>query len=334
MKNVITPVAVLALLFLAVVVGCDSDNKAKSVTPLRVGFFPNITHAQAIIARQMEAEGRDWYAKRLPGSVRVEWFAFNAGPTAMEQLLIGTVELSYVGPNPALNAYANTGGRDIRQLVGAAQGGSALVVQSDSNASTPGDFVGKKIGTPQFGNTQDVACRSWLIKGGLKILTTGGDAQVIPSQNPELVQNFGQKHIDAAWTVEPWVTRLVRDYNGKIVLEQPGDITTILVASEKTMRERREIADAFSKAHAELTAWIKANPDEAAASLHRGLERITRTKLDPDLVATAFKRITFSTEVNRPAMQAFVDDAFAIGMLKSRPNLDNFFRHAPTEQHP
>ncbi|MDR2845344.1 MAG: ABC transporter substrate-binding protein [Puniceicoccales bacterium] len=329
MKNTISSrpaVAFLCFLFCAFA-GCERDG-TDAAKPLRVGFFPNITHAQAIIAQQMEVEGRSWYASRMPADTRIEWAVFNAGPTAMEQLLIGAIDLSYVGPNPALNAYANTAGRDVRQLAGAARGGSALVVQPELNATKPADFAGKKIGTPQFGNTQDVACRSWLVKGGLKIHTTGGDAQVIPTQNPELVQIFGQKNLDAVWTVEPWVTRLVRDYGGKIVLEQPRDITTLLVTGESALGTRAGAVAAFRQAHVELTAWINAHPDEAAVCLHRGLERITKTRIDPTLVATAFKRITFDATVDRAAMQTFVDDAFAIRMLKARPDLENFFRHA------
>ncbi len=317
----------IALFCIAVFSGWLRTERA-TTHALRVGFFPNVTHAQAIIAQQMAFEGNDWYSSRLPGHLPVAWYPFNAGPSAMEALIIGTTELSYVGPNPALNAYVRTKGREIRQLAGSAQGGSALVVQPDIAAQTPEDFRGRTIATPQFGNTQDVACRSWLIKGGLNITTTGGDAQVLPIQNPDMVQSFGQKSIDAAWTVEPWVSRLERNFRGKIVFEQPNDITTILTTSERAWQEKPEIIQAFSSAHHELTLWIQSHPDEAVGYLHRGLERITRTRLDRELIAAAFSRIHFTDTVDRPATQRFVDDAYAIGMLAANPNLDRFFQHA------
>ena len=315
-------------LFLVAVISGWLRTEHTSAKALRVGFFPNVTHAQAIIAQQMAFEGQDWYASRLPENLPVAWYPFNAGPSVMEALIIGTTEISYVGPNPALNAYVRTKGREIRQLAGSAQGGSALVVQAELSSKSPKDFIGKTIATPQFGNTQDVACRSWLIKGGLNIIITGGDANVLPIQNPDMVQSFGQKNIDAAWTVEPWVSRLERNFQGKIVLEQPKDITTILTTSERSMQSKPEIIQAFAKAHHELTLWIQAHPAEATNYLHRGLERITRTKLDPDLIAAAFRRIHFTDSIDRPATQRFVDDAYAIGMLADNPNLDRFFQHA------
>ncbi|MDR3228700.1 MAG: ABC transporter substrate-binding protein [Puniceicoccales bacterium] len=326
----------LALLLAVFLAGCGKKEDPAKV--LRVGFFPNITHAQAIIAQQMEAEGKSWYAPRMPAGVTLRWLPFNAGPTAMESLLIESIDVSYVGPNPALNAYVRRGGKDIRQLTGSATGGSALVAQPElalSPVPQAADFKGKKIGTPQYGNTQDVACRVWLVKGGLKVHKTGGEAAIVPMQNPELVQLFGQKDIDAAWTVEPWVSRLVAK-GGKIVPVKRDfpDITTLIATCERTLQTQPVLVRAFVKAHGELTDWMNKNPDAALGYLHRGLERLTGTKLDAKLVASAFKNITFTTKVDRASMRAFVDDAFSIGMFetKEKPDLVNFFHEENTEK--
>src|SRR6185437_7023196 len=149
-------------------------------TVLRVGHFPNITHAQALVAHALTRQGKGWFEQRLPG-VTVQWYVYNAGPAAMEAMIAKSTDLTYVGPNPALNVYAKSGGTEARVVAGAAEGGSALVVQADANSKSAADFRGKKIATPQLGNTQDVAARSWLIAGGLRITQTGGDAQVIPT---------------------------------------------------------------------------------------------------------------------------------------------------------
>jgi NitT/TauT family transport system substrate-binding protein len=116
--------------------------------------------------------------------------------------------LTYVGPSPAINGYARSGGQEIRIVAGAVNGGSALVVQPDRCLAGPADFRGKRIGTPQFGNTQDVAARAWLTAGGLRITQAGGDAQVLPAANPDQLALFKSRQLDAVWTVEPWVSRL------------------------------------------------------------------------------------------------------------------------------
>src|SRR4029077_19468566 len=130
------------------------------------------------------------------------------GPSAMEAIFAQSIDLTYVGPGPALNTYTKSNAGDIRLIAGSAHSGAALVVQPDQNLKGPSDFRGKKIATPQLGNTQDISCRAWLASGGLKITQLGGDAQVLPTQNPDQLSLFQEKKIDAVWTVEPWVSRL------------------------------------------------------------------------------------------------------------------------------
>src|SRR6185312_15464371 len=146
---------------------------------------------------------------------------------------------------------------------GAANGGSGLVVQPDQNLKAPADFKGKKIATPQLGNTQDISCRAWLSEGGLKITQLGGDAQVLPTQNPDQLALFQQKKIDAVWTVEPWISRLERESGGKVLVDERDAATTVLVSSVKFLNDRRDLAKKFAQAHAELTEWMAANPEEA-----------------------------------------------------------------------
>jgi NitT/TauT family transport system substrate-binding protein len=147
----------------------------------------------------------------------------------MEAIFADAIDLAYVGPSPAINAYAKARGEDIRIIAGAAEGGAALVVQPDAGLRRAADFKGKKIGTPQLGNTQDVAARAWLSSGGLRITLTGGDAQVIPTANPDQLSLFQQRQLDAVWTVEPWVSRLEIEAGGKVLLEETGSVTTVVV---------------------------------------------------------------------------------------------------------
>src|SRR5213595_3533604 len=135
---------------------CASFVTAQEKTTIRFGHFPNITHAQGVIAHALSRQGKGWFEKYLGPEVEIQWFTYNAGPSAMEAIFAKTIELTYVGPGPALNAYAKSQGEEIRIIAGAANGGAALVVQPEANLKAPADFKGKKIATPQLGNTQDI----------------------------------------------------------------------------------------------------------------------------------------------------------------------------------
>src|SRR5437868_3147565 len=141
--------------------------RAASAQPvtLRVGHFPNITHVQALVAHGLSRQGKGWFEQRLGADVKIDWFVYNAGPSAMEAIFAHSIDLTYVGPSPAINAYAKARGEDIRVIAGSADGGAALVVQPDSGLRAAADFRGKRLGTPQLGNTQDVAARAWLSAG-------------------------------------------------------------------------------------------------------------------------------------------------------------------------
>src|SRR5712692_1409834 len=227
----------------------------RAETKVRVGHFPNVTHVQGLVAHALSRQGKGWFEERIGPGTKIEWFVYNAGPSAMEAIFAKSIELTYVGPGPALNAYTKSNGDEIRLIGGAANGGAALVVQPDQNLKTPADFRGKKIATPQLGNTQDISCRAWLVAGGLKITQLGGDAQVIPTQNPDQLALFKAKKIDAVWTVEPWLSRLEKEASGKVLVEDKEVATTILVSSVKFLQQR-ELVKKFAQAHAELTDWI------------------------------------------------------------------------------
>jgi NitT/TauT family transport system substrate-binding protein len=196
------------------------------------------------------------------------------------------------------------------------------VVQADSRLQTAADFRGRKIATPQLGNTQDVACRAWLKAGGLKITQLGGDAQVLPTANPDQLSLFQGKKIDAVWTVEPWVTRLEREAGGRILLEQPESITTVLVSSAKFLREKRELARKFVQAHRELTDWILQNPEEARKMVHDELAAEMKAGVAAETIAGAWKRIFLTTDVKRETLASFVLSARDAGFLKDAPDMN------------
>lgn len=299
----------------------SSPAVALAQTVLRVGHFPNITHAQGLVAHALSRQGKGWFEQRLGSDVTIQWFVYNAGPSAMEAILAKSIDLTYVGPNPAINAYAKSRGTEIRVIAGAANGGSALVVQGDSTLKAPADFRGRKIATPQLGNTQDVAARSWLVGGGLRITQMGGDAQVVPTANPDQLLLFKQKQLDGVWTVEPWVSLLEMEAAGKVLVEEPDAITTLLVARADFLATNPDLVRKFAAAHEELTDWIIKNPAEAQRLVREELAAETRSKVSEELIGRAWKRIVQTHEVSREAVAKLVTSAQAVGFLRDVPDL-------------
>src|SRR6058998_4216551 len=289
---------------------------AEEKTTIRFGHFPNITHAQGVIAHAFSRQGKGWFEQRLGPDVEVQWFTYNAGPSAMEAIFAGSLDLTYVGQGPALNAHFKANGEEIRILAGAANAGAALVIKPDGVIKTAADFRGKKIATPQLGNTQDISCRAWLKAQGFKVTQTGGDVMVVPTANPDQLGLFQSRGVDAVWTVEPWVTRLERDAKARVFLEDKDTITTWLVSSVKFLRDRRDLAKKIAAANVELTKWIQENEGEAQKLLIEELKAETRADFAPDPVAQAWNRIQFTSEISHDLIAKSVQDGKDAGFLK------------------
>ena len=189
----------------------------------------------------------------------------------------------------------------------------------------PADFRGKKIATPQLGNTQDISCRAWLTEGGLKITQLGGDVQVIPTQNPDQLGLFRGKKVDAVWTVEPWLSRLEQEASGKVIVEEKEVATTVLVSSVKFLSEQPDLAKKFAQAHAELTDWIVKNPEEAQRLIKAELLEETKSDMTPQVIASAWKRIVFTPETPRAAVEKFMQNSVRAGFIKNGPDLSKLF---------
>ena len=282
---------------------------------VRFGHFPNVTHAQGVIAHAFSRQGKGWFEQRLGPNVDVQWFTYNAGPSAMEAIFAGSLDVTYVGTGPALNAHFKAKGDEIRVISGAADGGAALVVKPDGPKS-PSDFRGKKIATPQMGNTQDIACRAWLKANGYKVTQTGGEVLVIPTANPDQLGVFQSGAVDAVWTVEPWVTRLENDADARVFLEDKDCITTWLVSSVKFLNEHKDLAKKIVAANDELTKWIKAHPADAERMLVAELKAETRTDVSADTIARSLRRIELTTKVAPGLVQKAVKDGQNTGFIK------------------
>jgi NitT/TauT family transport system substrate-binding protein len=300
---------------------------------LRVGHFPNVTHAQAVIGHALARQGRSWFEERLGSKVTVQWFVYNAGPSAMEGIFARSLDLAYVGPNPSINAHLRSRGEEIRIVAGACSGGAALIVQSDGRIKTDAEFKGRRIGTPQLGNTQDVAARAWLQSKGLRIRLTGGDALVIPTSNPDQLALFQKGDLDAVWTIEPWVSRLVLEAKGKIYLEESSlwsatggkYVTTHLVSSVRFLQEQPGLVKLWISAQIDLTRWIRQNEDEAKRLFNEELKAETGRALPRETLDRAWSSLELTHDPISASLLKSADDAFRIGFLKEAPDLSRIY---------
>jgi NitT/TauT family transport system substrate-binding protein len=315
--------AVVALVFLASS-GASAQQKPLAI---RIGYFPNMTHAQALIGR---AAGQ--FEKALGPGIHIEWKAFNAGPAAIEAIFAHAIDLTYVGPNPAVTGYVRSRGEAVRVIAGAASGGASLVVRQGAGIEKASDFHGKKVATPQLGNTQDVALRSWLRANGLKPREKGGDVQVMPIANADQFTLFLKGQLDAAWAPEPWASRLVRDAGGRIFIDErdlwPNHefVITDLVVDPQFLKDHSDVIKNFLRAHVELTDWIAKNPAQAKQILNQQLQKETGKPLAPQVLDDAFSRMAVTYDPIRSALQKATQQAFEEGFLgRTPPDLSGLY---------
>jgi NitT/TauT family transport system substrate-binding protein len=288
-------------------------------TVVRVGAFPNITHAQAMVGK---ANG--WFEKAMGPNVKIEWKTFNAGPSAIEALFAGAIDMTYVGPNPTISGYVRSQGEALKVVAGAASGGASLIVRNDSGINKPEDFHGKRVATPQLGNTQDVALRAWLQSHGMKPLNKGGDVQVMPMANPDQLNLFLKKELDAAWAPEPWATRLIREGNGRQFLDErtlwPNGqfVVTNLIISTKLLREHQDLVKNWVRAQVELTDWIRTHQPEAKKLLNEQIQRETGKALPAEIVNEALSRMEITDDPLRGSLLKSAQSAFDAGFLGAK----------------
>lgn len=280
-------------------------------TLLRVGHMPNLTHPQPLIGKATGGFEKN-------AGVKIEWKAFNAGPSVMEALLAGELDLAYVGPTPAINAYVRSRGRALRVVAGAASGGAALVVRKDAGIRNVADFKDKRVAAPGIGNTQDIALRSWL-----KAERVQG-VQVLPIKNPEILTLFRRKELHAAWVPEPWVTRLIREADGVLLVDErdlwpQGEFpTTLLVARTDFLTKNRALAKRFVATHVAITDEIKRRPDEAKRHINAELAKLMGKPLPAVVLDEAMTRLDVTHDPISTALLVSARQAWELRYLPGK----------------
>lgn len=296
--------------------GTESAQVGDRQVTLRLGYFPTITHATPIVGIESGI-----FARELGPDVKLQPATFNAGPAAVEALFSGALDAAYIGPNPAINAFVRSKGEAVRVIAGATSGGAFFVVRPEITSAA--DLRGKRVASPQLGNTQDVALRSWLRSQGLKTdAQGGGDVSVMPQENAQTLQSFRDGQIAGAWVPEPWATRLILEGGGRVLVDErtlwPNGqyVTTHLIVRTEFLRRYPQVIERLLRGHIAATASLNAYPDEAQRLVNAAIERLTGQGMRPEVIAAAWQNLTFTNDPIAASLRRSAEDAAALGFLK------------------
>jgi NitT/TauT family transport system substrate-binding protein len=314
-------IAVLAsVAVLAAACGDDGDTNAAAAAPvgdddttIRLGYFPNVTHATAIVGVE------NGIFEAALGSSKLETSLFNAGPAAVEALFAGALDATYIGPNPAINAFAKDGD-SIRIISGATSGGAYLVTKADITDAE--GLRGKKIATPQLGNTQDVALRFWLKEQGLETTPEGGgDVSIVPQENSQTLETFKAGDIDGAWVPEPWATRLIQEGGGKVLLDEKtlwdgGEyVTTHLIVRKEFLEDHPAVVKKLIEGQLEANEFVNENAAEAKTIVNDAIETYTGKRIADAVIDSAWENLTFTDDPIAASLFGSAEHAEAVDLL-------------------
>jgi NitT/TauT family transport system substrate-binding protein len=324
--NVVLSIAI-AVILVAALIPTPALSQEEQKKTLRIGYFPNINHAQAVIGL-----GRGDFQKALGDNVEVKTQIFNAGPAAMEGLLANQIDVSYIGPGPTINGYVRSDGQALRVISGSASGGAAFVVRNDSGINSAQDLANKKFATPELGNTQDIALRNYLLDNGFNTKEKGGNVEVLTVKNPDIVTLFLTKQIDGAWVPEPWAETLVKEAGGKILVDErdlwPPDgkfVTANIIVRSEYLQNNPDVIKKLLEAHINETNWIDSNKTAAIAPFNVELEKLTGKTLTEDILNASLSRMDFTYDPIRLSLFQDAADAYNLGFLPENPDLSGIY---------
>lgn len=340
--RIIAVLAALPLLLTACGYGSGSTDGGKqaaipagarklSAGEVRIGYFPNLTHATALVGVQ------DGLFQRELGGTRIKAYTFGAGPSEIEALNAGSIDIGWIGPSPAINGYTRSHGTNLRIIGGSASGGVKLVVNPKKIKSLQ-DVKGRKIATPQLGNTQDVAFLNWIAGQGWKVDAESGkgDVSVVRTDNKIVPDAYRAGSIDGAWVPEPTASKLVAE-GGKVLLDEsalwPGNkfVITNIIVSQKFLKEHPDVVEAVLRGSVRTNEWINANPQQAKAAANAALEKLSGKALPADVIDPAWTSITFLDDPLASTLDAEAEHAVNAGLL-DKPDLKGIYDLTPLDK--
>lgn len=309
---------------------CGSQNEGNSdaasdQTDVRIAYFPNITHTQALVMKNQKTLEEKWGDR-----CNVTWTSFNAGPAEMEAIFAGEIDLGYIGPVPALSANVKSNG-DVKIISNTTNAGAVFLKRKDSGIDSLSDLAGKKIAVPQMGNTQHLCLLSILSDQGLKTVDAGGNVTVNASSNADILNLIDNGSVDAALVPEPWGTTIENNGNAEILLDynevflEGNYPTAVVVASKDFIEKHPDLVKDFLEAHGEATLYINENMDEARSIVNTEIEAVTGKAIDEEVIKNAFTRMTVDTVLNREAIMKFAEISQKEGFISEVPEENDVF---------
>ena len=278
------------------------------------------------------------FRRAMGSGVAMDSTIFNAGPSVIEAMFAGRIDLAYIGPNPAVNGYIQSRGEALRIVAGATSGGAAFIVREDAGIQGPADLAGKKLATPQLGNTQDVALRDYLKAHGLSTTDKGGSVEVFPTPNPDIYDLFVQGRIAGAWVPEPWASRLVVDGKGRVLVDErdlwpSGDfVTAQVIVRTEFLDQHPDLVRRWLTAHVEITQWEESHPEDALPLLNSSLEKLTGKKLSAEVLDRAWRNLRPTWDPLSATLARSATAAYDAGFLPERPDLNGIYALDPLNQ--
>ena len=316
----------LGMTFSLTACGGSSNETADGKTKVRIAYFPNITHTQALVMKNQKTLETKWKDK-----CEVTWTSFNAGPAEMEAIFAGEIDLGYIGPVPALSANVKSNG-DVKIISNTTNAGAVLLKRKDSGIETVADLAGKKVAVPQLGNTQHLCLLNILTENGLKTTDKGGDVTVNASSNADILNLIDNGSVDAAIVPEPWGTTIENNGNAEILLDYDQVLldgnypSAVVVASKDFIDKYPELVKEFLAAHEDATLYINDNAEAAQKIVNEEIESTTGKALAEDVIANAFTRMKVDPALNKEAIMKFAEISNAEGFINKIPEEDDVFR--------
>jgi NitT/TauT family transport system substrate-binding protein len=298
--------------------------KIDGLDSVRIGYFGNLTHGTALVGVN------NGYFQKALGATKAQYQVFNAGPSEIEALNSGSLDIGWIGPSPAINGYTKSDGKNLRIIGGSASGGVKLVVNPKKITSLK-DVKGKRIATPQLGNTQDVAFLNWVAEQGWKVDAESGkgDVSVVRTDNKVTPDAYRSGSVDGAWVPEPTASKLVAE-GAKVLLDEADlwpdkkFVITNIIVRQDFLKQHPKAVEAVLKASVETNKWINAHPDEAKAAANAQLKEDSGKALPADVLDPAWKSIRFTDDPLAATLNTEAEHAVKAGLLE-KPKLDGIY---------
>ncbi len=328
MKKIQKQLILLSLFFMILLTaaGCGAkDGETSGKTEVRIAYFPNITHTQALVMKNQGTLEEKW-----KDTCNVTWTSFNAGPAEIEAIFAGEIDLGYIGPVPAVNANVKSNG-EVKIISNATNAGAVLLVRKDSGIASVKDLAGKKVAVPQLGNTQHLCLLSLLSENGLKTVDQGGDVTINASSNADILNLIDNGSVEAAVVPEPWGTTIEKNGNAEILLDYDelflnGEYpSAVVIANGDFMEEHPEYVKEFLELHKEATLFINENLKEAQEIVNSEIESVTGKSIAADVLESAFSRMTADSSLNTEAVMTFANISEEEGFTSKLPEEEDVF---------